>query len=141
MKATDLMIGDWVLMDMNFSEENPIYTQPDYRHYQIKNGEDINLACETNCLGDADVYLPIQLTPEILEKNGFESIITIFDGLTYQYASKNEECRVRVLVNDKNIATGIEIDSKVCWLYCDCSFVHELQHTLKLCGIKKGIEL
>ena len=88
-----------------------------------------------------DLIEPIPLTPEILEKNGFESIITVFNGLTYQYASKNEECRVRVFINDKNIATGIEIDSKVCWLNCDCSFVHELQHALRLCDVGKEIVL
>ena len=45
MKANELMIGDWVLKDMNYSEEDPMYTRPDYQPYQIQNGEDIDLAC------------------------------------------------------------------------------------------------
>lgn len=136
MKATDLMIGDWVLMDMNFSEENPIYTQPDYRHYQIKNGEDINLACETNCLGDADVYLPIPLTPEILEKNGFESqhnvgyVLEHYDDYT-------------IIVDLWNHTLKILMNYKVVFEkeYFDTIPLQELQHALKLCGIKNSFEL
>lgn len=137
MKATDLMIGDWVLMDMNFSEENPIYTQPDYRHYQIKNGEDINLACETNCLGDADVYLPIPLTPEILEKN-FENEGNIFGYKDYKlnqdFTLENRGGRFS-LVRKCN-----DFTSSTFWI-CDIIYVHELQNALKLCRIEKEIVL
>jgi hypothetical protein len=124
---SELMLEDWVKILNNKGE-------------WIDNCKvDLNLLFSAeNCIS---FFEPIPLTPEILEKNGFESIITVFNGLTYQYASKNEECRVRVFINDKNIATGIEIDSKVCWLNCDCSFVHELQHALRLCDVGKEIVL
>ena len=131
MKATDLMLGDWVLMDMNFSEENPIYTQPDYRHYQIKNGEDINLACETNCLGDADVYLPIPLTPEILEKNGFEEYDGAYIYYTAHYDVCIEWCGTILKIGCDN--GNIEL--------ADIQYVHELQHALKLCDVEKEIVL
>jgi len=74
LEAKDLMVGDWVLKDMNYQEEDPMYTKTDYQPYQILSGEDIDIAYESNCLGDAGVYLPIPLTKEILEKNGFEDI-------------------------------------------------------------------
>lgn len=69
MKKEELMIGDWVLLDYNWEEEDPMYTRLDYHPYQIKNGNDINLAEETNCLGDADIYQPIPLTEEILQRH------------------------------------------------------------------------
>jgi hypothetical protein len=133
MKATDLMLGDYVKV-----KPSGMIIKVAAIH-QKKVGYH---SCQSKLEWvRRDLIEPIPLTPEILEKNGFESIITVFNGLTYQYASKNEECRVRVFINDKNIATGIEIDSKVCWLNCDCSFVHELQHALRLCDVGKEIVL
>ncbi len=136
MKATDLMLGDWVTGKK--WRENP------FKLTRINDNEKYFYGITADGSRVGPFFLeelePIPLTPEILEKNGFESIITVFNGLTYQYVSK-EECRVRVFVNDKNIATCIEIDSKDCWLNYDCSFVHELQHALKVCRIKKEIEL
>ena len=133
MKATDLMLGSYVKV-----KPSGMIIKVAAIH-QKKVGYH---SCQSKLEWvRRDLIEPIPLTPETLEKNGFESIIAIFNELTYQYASKNEECRVRVFINDKNIATGIEIDSKVCWLNCDCSFVHELQHALRLCDVGKEIVL
>ena len=136
MKANELMIGDWVLKDMNYPEEDPMYTRPDYQPYQIQDGEDIDLACETNCIGDVDVYQPITLTTEILKKNNF---------LCYDH---HEDCYCisgkKMIYTDcrefgiwtRNIAGDWE------WFSIGvCQYVHQLQHILKDCGIEKEVEL
>ena len=154
MKVTDIMVDDWVLKDMNYEEENPMYTHPDYRPYKIQNGEDIDIACETNCIGDADIYMPIPLTPEILEKNGFH----------FGYTSNEEDmaaCTIAQLnPNDKgwvwdegdgaikvifpNESDGGEVKLEgTNYLACvfDKIYVHQLQHLLRLCDINKEIDL
>ena len=117
------MIGDWVLKDMNYSEEDPLYTKLDYRPYQIMSGEDIDLACETNCIGDADVYQPIPLTPEILEMNGFTENYR-YDDLSY--------------IQSCGAVTGIHINGKNgCMEEMYFKYVQEVQHALRICGLNE----
>ena len=124
MKATELMIGDWVLMDMNYSEEDPMYTKTNYQPYKIQNGEDIGLACETNCIGDADVYQPIPLTPEILERNG----IRYQFGMPWYQGGADGAFEFRYRSDDGSTQVQVPI-----------RYVHELQHALRLCAIEKEI--
>lgn len=140
MTTKELMVGDWVLMDMNYLEEDPMYTKTDYKPYKIQNGEDIDLACETNCIGDCDVYQPIPLTPEILEKNGFKECNKDTDG-AIQYELGDESLGVDVWVNTEPCLLGAWRKSYPMINELPISFVHELQHCLNLVGIKKEIEL
>lgn len=153
MTTKELMVGDWVLMDMNYLEEDPMYTKTDYKPHKIQNGEDIDLACETNCIGDGDVYRPIPLTPEILEKNGFvykDALYNTSRGVwVYNAGNRNN---IYVQFTDK---VAIEIHNEInkrdnkgradlvtfCRDWCDALFVHELQHALRLCGIEKEFEI
>ena len=134
MKAEELMIGDWVLKDMNYSEEDPMYTRPDYQPYQIQNGEDIDLACETNCIGDADVYQPIPLTPDILERNGFEKVQNL---LVLQWENGVYPSMIFVEYNPENYCLFIND----MMFPKPVRFLHELHHILIDCGIKKEIIL
>ena len=73
-----------------------------------------------------DELKPIPLTAEILEKNDFE-----FDGDTYKLGDYR-----LVIEYSGGILFG--------WVFChrkQLKYVHELQHALRLCGIKKKIEL
>lgn len=140
MKTTELMIGDWVLMDMNYSEENPMYAKFDYRPYQITSGEDIDLACETNCIGDDSIYLPIPLTKEILEMNGFTHCVTtpcgyyhapvcdMFDILFHASEDSYEDTWHTEVFTDHNDNNFV--------LFNIC-YTHELQHALRLCGLNE----
>ena len=128
------MIGDWVLKDMNYSEEDPMYTRPDYQPYQIQNGEDIDLACETNCIGDADVYQPIPLTPDILERNGFEKVQNL---LVLQWENGVYPSMIFVEYNPENYCLFIND----MMFPKPVRFLHELHHILIDCGIKKEIIL
>lgn len=87
---------------------------------------------------------PIPLTPEILEKNGFKR------NNPYQYIYKDNFCKVCVSFAPRIELDGMDLgeppilvsikgalfDIKMC-----ISSIHKLQHALRLCGIKKTIEL
>ena len=130
MKAKELMVGDWVLKDMNYLEEDPMYTRTDYQPYQIQDGNDIDMACETNCIGDSGIYQPIPLTQEILKENRFESCKDGYDiGIPLLYWDKYRTA-ICGFTHCDNIAEVF-----------DCRYVHQLQHALRLCGIDKQIIL
>lgn len=79
---------------------------------------------------------PIPLTEDILEKNGFEYernagyIFDDYDGNVVIYDDYNN--RLKILQNH-DVSFNRECFSKVC--------VHYLQHALRLCEIRKEIEL
>jgi hypothetical protein len=80
--------------------------------------------------GEYKKYEPIPLTTEILEKNGFYNSVLIDD---YKIADG-----VHYNIDSKQILFGFEYGTV---LEIDCCYVHELQHALKLCKIKKEIVL
>ncbi len=118
MKVEDLMLGDWV-----FDKGNECYWQHNIKDYR----------CENRILCD---FEPIPLTPEILEKNGFEPYER--DNIVHYW--KLEEGGVFIIVYN------VENDFYVYVHYQKCEidnapgyFVHELQHALRLCGITLDI--
>lgn len=124
MEEKDLMIGDWVMYNPNVFIEDEYETAKEWFPTQINNGEDIDLAIE-------DCYTPIPLTPEILEKNGFTKDLDL-DNVHYWFTLIDEHIRFSIL-HVRNVFQ---------WLGpLDFKYVHELQHALRLCGIKKEIEL
>jgi len=120
----EIMIGDWVMYNPNVFIEDEYETAKEWFPTRINNGEDIDLAIE-GC------YAPIPITMQILEKNGFKKGLDD-DGVHFRYT----------LITD-----GISFSLKYVlsvfeWLGpLDFKYVHELQHVLRLCGIKKEIEL
>ncbi len=119
----DLMIGDWVMYNPNVFIEDEYETAKEWFPARINNGEDIDLAIE-GC------YDSIPLTTDILEKNGFVE------------SHANERFSLYTLVYE-GIAFSLKyVRSVFQWLGpLDFKYVHELQHALRLCGIKKEIEL
>ena len=118
MKATELMIGDWVIS--NKRGKNEIV-----KVVSIEGG--------TNCCWlDADCFSglaacedlsPILPTPEILEKNGWEH-----DGIFMDKRIDENTCfswsdRLGAVLYRNN------------YHMCDCKYVHQLQHALRLCGL------
>lgn len=117
MKADELMFGDWV-----YYSNNP---------QRIKGAMDFTIAKD---------FYPITLTPEILEKNGFKfehnGLCTWCDGINnpYQvYVSLwfRMDCSVRI-VDVHNHRDKFFTDNIPYGYY-----VHELQHALRLCGLKR----
>lgn len=136
MKANELMIGDWL------------------RHYngtpmQVTKITTEHFACAenggVNCWEYNNKFEPIPLTPEILEKNGFND--TSFEAnLKYKYVIHTIEYQLGYYTktNSFNIyKRGIDPfytkDVFCCGFQNIVKYVHELQHALKLCGIDKEI--
>ena len=113
------MVGDWVA-NRNGSPMQIVAVD-----------EDNAYACEGNeerpwIFGDNKDYKPepIMLTPEILEKNGWKHsnrlMITRIDDNDFYWS---KELGGILYKNQYNM--------------CDCKYVHNLQHALRLCGFNK----
>jgi hypothetical protein len=136
MKATDLMAGDWVFHVRNriasgFEAGGPVRVLEIYEHGpQTTDGFVRNEDLE-----------PIPITPEILEKNGFDGAYK----KTYQIYESNgyDKLYISYWRGRLSIITSPDIRKKHSTnrIHIDCSYVHELQHCLALFGIEKEIEL
>ena len=81
--------------------------------------------------------VPIPLTPEILEKNRFESNSNIFGLYDYELSESyilenrgNRFCFVKRIPGHRST-----------FYITDIKYVHELQHALRLCGIEHRVIL
>lgn len=130
MISQELMLGDWVMLN------------PDLKGYYSFAGRPcmvIGLHDDDGAIKieydngkyfwtDAeDDVLPIPLTLEILEKNGFKE----YNG--YGYASNKGYCFEGFYIN-------YDFTTRIANIDCKFNYVHELQNALKLCGIGKIIE-
>jgi hypothetical protein len=89
---------------------------------------------------------PISLTPAILKKNGFLANRHVYPYPYYELIDKEHKLKIGFA-----FPQGNRTSYKEPWVYIDsenvfvehlpCMFVHQLQHALRVCGIKKEIEL
>ncbi len=145
MKATDLMVGDWMTYPVMHGRASG----------QIKTAwSDGVVEIGERCWREVDKEIqPIPITPEILEHNGFEEDIrTDAWGKPLTKARNWKLCEeldegdfgyvfyislrlykgewlLRIETNHRQSFNGI------------ISYIHELQHAFKLCGITKEIVL
>ena len=120
----DIMIGDWVMYDPNVFIEDEY--EPTKQRYPIRIGcgEDIDLAIE-GC------YDAISIDTDVLKDNGFKKELDK-DGVHFRYILTEGSRSFSILY-----ASGV-----FQWIYpLDLRYIHELQHALRLCGIKKEIEI
>lgn len=130
MEAEDLMTGDYV---QHKRTKEVIWIFEIDADRNVINNEPDGYCSEKNIFID-DIE-PIPLTPEILEKNGFERFFPetwVGGGLMLQRAS---DCGYRIVVtcdfdDEETNNTPFVI-----------LYVHELQHALRLCRIEKEIIL
>ena len=137
MKATDLMIGDWVKFPIG---NEKVVDLP----YIEGKGICASFAASATLFPvEVDKLEPIPLTAEILEKNGLvkwehgylwkERI-----GIGGQTTSASSPIELIVYEGGHSVILnphdGKEFQGSI-------DFVHELQHALRLCGIDKQIEL
>lgn len=133
-RTNELMTGDWVYMEANRGYEAQyiqVETIPDASskdHYGHIGAFPVGGDNDFRDIEDRHLF-PIPLTPEILEKNGFRYNDMPFVqgweqfGLTLYYGD-----------NEYLINCGQNVAMKI-------NAVHQLQHALQLCGIKKEIRL
>lgn len=131
MKATELMIGDWVTVHHPTMPAECIQISADW----LRTIERIN-----NGLIEEDSPLfrivePIPLTKEILEKNGFKG--------RSRYIGEQGDYYCYIIVGEIFIEQPIllQVDGATCSLDVIVKYVHEFQHALRLCGIEKEIML
>ena len=142
MKAKELMIGDWVCVTKNFTQKYHKIRALSNDEGSVLRGIYVNeYGVKNHSIFSPNDTEPIPLTPEILEKNGFENI----GDDTYQL----EEKPCWFWVDFFNHQYGCEYDTSTHEYEDDehrlklygIPSVHELQHALRLCGIEKEIEL
>ena len=121
------MIGDWVKIPN---------TKVEHEFWRI--GLDLMQGIEDGIIEPE----PIPLTPEILEKNGFEKALQLSDIEPFD----TDEEGNKYYSYNKTLWGWWQPDNIFCipanglgWL--NIKYVHELQHALRLCGIEKTIEL
>lgn len=145
MVANELMIGDWVMVN-DIEHTHPLQVTEIFNKcgayyatlYWDGMPDNVNPEVLT---ADVDKVLPIPLTPEILEKNGFR---IIFEGdLHVSYFQDIGRFHVEIKVDKVGIFQKLSMCDGF-WnkiTIIECRFVHQLQHALRLCGIEKEIEL
>ena len=132
MKANEIQIGDWLYYKGPFNAfpfKVESITKKKVGYHAEPNEHRIYYLRLSECK-------PIPLTPEILEKNGFE----LKEGEIGMYG---------VTTVPHYLCKGVPFE-----VFCDgdpfaiwfkepvnIKYVHELQHALRLCGIDKTIEL
>ena len=124
MKATELMIGDWVAQKhsgllLKVSEVRPPYIIADGEGGQFHE----------------DTLEPIPLTEKSLLANGFDyerNIGYVYDDGEYEVVVDLWNYGYRIL-HDRDVVMNIHC-------FCDV-FVHELQHALRLCDVDKEITI
>lgn len=130
----EVMVGDWVMFDTNYSEDEPMYSGERYECHRITRGEEIDLACERTVLGN-DVFQPIPITEDILTKNGFKRTYDNIDGYKF-YNSEDGRICVSDLTNMGDDYWNVHIDNEDFSTIgsCDVKYVHQFQQLLRLCG-------
>ena len=124
LNCKSLMIGDWVVYNGDVEYTDPIRVEG------MDIATDMLITSDREDVG-FDGVEPIPLTTEILEKNGFVKEPDA-DGLHYWFTLIDKHTKFSVFY----------ARSVFQWLGpLDFKYVHELQHALRLCGIKKEIVL
>jgi hypothetical protein len=143
MKKEDLMIGDWVNIQTEKDGE-PMYSQVE-QLWECEIDADFQTDYE-------NVY-PIELTEEILHKNGFKNDVLAQKSIIAEGASNfsvilfSEDNRIKLDNIDEYLNSfnkwSVHIDTEDMRTMCtaEITYVHELQHLLKLCKIEKELIL
>lgn len=138
MKLTDLSIGDLVLINNTTHKIQAIDSIDD----EILADDELYYVGEDRCHSE-DKIEGISLTPEILEKNGFEMFK--YDGWVHYYRIFGNSAIPFVLhsmIGGEMLSQEVDIFSTSTDTNCgiEVNYVHELQHALRLCGLNKLAE-
>lgn len=133
-KISDLSVGDWIA-----------YNGKKYRIKEISSPYASVTLWGNNEQRDESIVLiePIPLTPEILEKNGFER------G-EYSEIRVYNEWEIGEWTDPPYVSVRLDIDRQVIrvtnrgrdmFIADKEVYVHQLQHALRLAGVEKEIEV
>lgn len=140
MKPEELMIGDWVRLRHHNSDGKEIVKNFQVTEIRIHLGpDDYYIWGERGNMGKIDDIEPVLITSEILEQNGWENIQGMYLRLAIggsQYVEWYSFMgRVGRYYKYKDGHEDI--------IFCvdGIYYIHQLQHALRLCGVKKKTEL
>lgn len=146
MKATDLMIGDWVQV-IDAATSTPYYCRVRYTIWPSMENALIGLDNKEIFTQSvpADCLCPIPITPEIFEENGIKLLEVGDNGVATPAKYRNRFEKWEIHTQWKDTYLWYDRQAKY-WHLHDMGaarlyYVHELQHALKLCGIDKEITL
>lgn len=133
MKASEICIGDWFkAIDYNSPfritaiYDDVVQTQADYQS-----------EIDGNWYSEAEIkdLVPIPLTEDILVKNGFEK--------TTNDWNRHRPLIIFESIGFPTISIHADMDMKHFWVHgtIDLTYVHTLQHLLRLCGIEKELTI
>ena len=133
MKATELMIGDWVNSDFGIFKINEIFDDA----VRDNRGNDYEFDCIHTIL----------LTAEILKSNSFELVEIGDNGPSMPKANFNRyekwECKTMFqtfYLSYDRLAKNYSLNAF--WNHIShIMYVHELQNAMRVCGVEKEIEL
>ena len=144
MKATELMVGDWVKIKGLKDPVKRISCIDEYvRTVDFWDDEGVMVT-------SIDKVLPIPLTKEILEKNGFEELMSESEISAERFGRKPEHTGVwQYGFGWFGSVSYVPERSFLCVKFMEghtadianIKYVHELQHALRLCGVEKEIIL
>ena len=162
LRASDLMVGDWVYMEAHrgYEAQNiQVATIPDASskdHHGHIGAFPVGGDNDFRDIEDRHLF-PIPLTPEILEKNGFEFGYTASEedfcaATGCGYPEEKGWCydegagEIKIIFPNNTDGGLIRLDDQSWDRHLELIFVkpimvHVLQHCLKLVGIKREIEL
>lgn len=134
MKATELMVGDWVCLKDDIKCELPLKVDGVIT-------DDISLDGEGFLGGAQGLIRPITITPEILEKNrflpsfemGHETLCLVSSEYSVYYRPVDTYLYVFKRDNEHGEGDFIVSDHR----NKNAKYVHELQHALRLCGLNE----
>ena len=129
MKATELMIGDWVNSDFGIFQIKEIFEDA----VRDNRGNDYEFDC----------IHPISLTGEILKNNGFELADDIYRAKALVDIYDLWECETisqTIYMHYYKKRKDYSLYSNNCIIE-HIKYVHELQNDMRICGVRKEIEL
>ena len=137
MKANELMIGDWVRIvdddtDQSFETRITGVSGLGNIYAPLPEGEHA-YPFSVDCIE------PIPITPEILEKNGFKQDPKSRSRKSHQIITN--DVYISWWKGRLNIMYKPFVGHSTNHINCDGKYVHELQHALRLAGIEKEIVL
>ena len=148
MKAEELMIGDWVQISEPCKYHGAIgrirtlidHKDDETAYFKVfLRSNTIHIGIEDIC---SDDIKPIPLTPEILEKNGFEMVLDKYKLPNYRIKwTRNPNLYFTVFTGVDGYWNPVGFGVTIAGVNGVIDYVHLLQHAMKLCGINKEIVL
>ena len=130
LKAEELMVGDWVLVDdinaWKIGATMPARVKQIYECGIIIDCGEGNEECE--------IFKPVPLTAEILEKNKY-----YYNDIRHEWATDSYSFYIEF---GHGLSDEGQPDHLFVWVgncHVVLQYVHELQHVLRMCGITHEI--